>query len=111
MNSFVLVALFAVFAAANAGVLPATSLVTGYAAAPVVSAYSAPLVGAGLVGEQTVVAGPSGTIATGKTFGAPAVAAYAAPAVAAYSAPAVAAYGAPLVSSYAAPGLVARTIW
>ncbi|XP_018563100.1 vitelline membrane protein Vm26Ab-like [Anoplophora glabripennis] len=103
MNSFVLVALFAVFAAANAGLLTGAPLVSAYGAAPVVSAYSAPLVGAGLVGEQTVVAGPSGTIATGRTLAAPAVSAYAAPALAAYSAP--------IVSPYAAHGVVARTIW
>ncbi|XP_018563125.1 vitelline membrane protein Vm26Ab-like [Anoplophora glabripennis] len=103
MNSLVFVALLAVFAAANAGVLTGAPLISAYGAAPVVSAYSAPLVGAGLVGEQTVVAGPSGTIATGRTLGAPAFAAYAAPAVAAYSSP--------IVSSYAAPAVVARTIW
>ncbi|XP_018563075.1 uncharacterized protein LOC108904860 [Anoplophora glabripennis] len=48
-------------------------------ASPVVSAYSAPVIAGGLVGEQTVVAGPSGTVATGRTLAAPAVAAYAAP--------------------------------
>ncbi|KAJ8924252.1 hypothetical protein NQ315_007044 [Exocentrus adspersus] len=100
MNSFVLVAFFAFFAVASAGILPAP-VVSAYAT-PVVSAYSAPWVGAGLVGEQTVIAGPSGTVATGRTL--------AAPAVAAYGAPVGSPYAAPLVSSYAAHGLVARTI-
>ncbi|KAJ8924262.1 hypothetical protein NQ315_007054 [Exocentrus adspersus] len=84
MKFFAFVAFFAFLAVAHAGII-----------SPVVSAYSAPWVGAGLVGEQTVVAGPSGTIATGRTL----------------AAPAVAAYGAPIVSSYAAPGLVARALW
>ncbi|KAJ8924261.1 hypothetical protein NQ315_007053 [Exocentrus adspersus] len=94
MNSFVLVALFAVFAAANASVLPATPILSSYSAAPLLSAYSAaPWVSTGLVGERTIVAGPSGTIATGRTLAAPAIAA------------------APLISSYAAPGLIARSFW
>ncbi|XP_023309968.1 cuticle protein 16.5-like [Anoplophora glabripennis] len=68
----------------SAPVVAAAPVVSTYAApavvaSPVVSAYSAPVVAGGLVGEQTVVAGPSGTIATGKTLAAPAVAAYAAP--------------------------------
>ncbi|KAJ8924249.1 hypothetical protein NQ315_007041 [Exocentrus adspersus] len=94
MADTVLVALFAVFAAANASVLPATPILSAYSAAPLISTYSAaPLVSTGLVGEQTVVAGPSGTIATGRTLAAPAYAA------------------APFVSSYAAPGLIARSFW
>ncbi|KAJ8943408.1 hypothetical protein NQ314_009777 [Rhamnusium bicolor] len=82
MNSFALVAFFAVFAASNAGLL-APSLYTAPLAysAPVVSPYAVPAVAGGLVGEQTLVAGPSGTIATGRTFAPSFVGGYAAPGV------------------------------
>ncbi|ENN74578.1 hypothetical protein YQE_08900, partial [Dendroctonus ponderosae] len=60
-------------AVASAPVLSAYSapIVSAYSA-PVVSAYAAPLVS----GVDTVVAGPSGTIATGRTVGAPVVSAW-----------------------------------
>ncbi|XP_050294698.1 cuticle protein 16.5-like isoform X3 [Anthonomus grandis grandis] len=45
--------------------------------APLVSAYSAPVVASGVVGHSTVISGPSGTVATGKTVAAaPVVAAW-----------------------------------
>ncbi|KAJ8943407.1 hypothetical protein NQ314_009776 [Rhamnusium bicolor] len=82
MNSFALAAFFVVFAAANASIL-APSLYSAPLAysAPVVSPYAAPVVAGGVVGEQIVVAGPSGTIATGRTLAAPFVGAYGAPGV------------------------------
>ncbi|XP_045474029.1 pupal cuticle protein C1B-like [Harmonia axyridis] len=94
MNSLVAVVFFAAVAAASAGVIhPAGLVASTYSApaivAPVATAYGAPLAHHHLAysaplghvaSEDTVVAGPSGTVATSKTIGAPAVAAtYAAP--------------------------------
>ncbi|KAJ8943409.1 hypothetical protein NQ314_009778 [Rhamnusium bicolor] len=82
MNSIILTAFFALIAASNAGLL-APSLYSAPLAysAPVVSPYAAPVVAGGLVGDQTVVAGPSGTIATGRSFATPFVGGYGAPGV------------------------------
>ncbi|KAJ8963223.1 hypothetical protein NQ318_018689 [Aromia moschata] len=64
----------------SAPAIAAAPLVSAYSA-PVVSSYAAPLVTGGVIGARSVIAGPSGTIATGSSLAAPAVATYAAPAV------------------------------
>ncbi|KAK9872436.1 hypothetical protein WA026_017894 [Henosepilachna vigintioctopunctata] len=98
MNSVALV-FFAAVAAVSAGVIApaftaysapfaaayATPIATPLAA-PVIAAYAAPYGAVGsLAAEDTVVAGPSGTIATSKRAGAPIVAGGYAAAPVAYS--------------------------
>ncbi|KAL3287491.1 hypothetical protein HHI36_001961 [Cryptolaemus montrouzieri] len=96
MNSTVAVVFFAIVAAASAGLIAPSGIIASTYTAPAYSAYAAPLAAAyvspfaaplaysaplatGYLGrvaaENTVVAGPSGTIATSKSIGAPAIAA------------------------------------
>ncbi|KAL3287488.1 hypothetical protein HHI36_001958 [Cryptolaemus montrouzieri] len=88
MNSIAAVIFFAVVAAASAGLIAPSGIIARSYTAPVYSAYAAPLaapltysapLATGYLGriaaENTLVAGPSGTIATSKSIGAPAIAA------------------------------------
>ncbi|KAL3287489.1 hypothetical protein HHI36_001959 [Cryptolaemus montrouzieri] len=94
MNSIAAVIFFAVVAAASAGLIAPSGIIARTYTAPAYSAYAAPLAAAyaaplaaplaysaplatGYLGriaaENTLVAGPSGTIATSKSLGAPAL--------------------------------------
>ncbi|KAL3287486.1 hypothetical protein HHI36_001956 [Cryptolaemus montrouzieri] len=88
MNSIATVVFFAVVAAASAGLIAPSGIIARTYTAPAYGAYaasltaplaySAPLTTGYLeriAAENTVVAGPSGTISTLKSIGAPAIAA------------------------------------
>ncbi|KAL3287487.1 hypothetical protein HHI36_001957 [Cryptolaemus montrouzieri] len=88
MNSIAAVVFFAVVAAASAGLIAPSGIIARTYTAPVYGAYAVPLAAplaysaplttgyfGRIAAENTVVAGPSGTISTSKSVGSPAIAA------------------------------------